>query len=220
MLLRHPFRLLAFAVLLPACATANVLSNADGSKWKVGSAPGKPWQHSGREDGITVKMVKHDNATWLELHDDSSSSSANLRQEFPALQAGRLTLKLMVHAESSADFGIYLGSGNASSTAERVVDVKTNQRGMLRLGSGGERINTDLTLRPGVVEHIFIEFRPDAAGVHLKLGRIGADGKDEILGENTFAKPAQPVTRLRITSDNAPTGARWLITDLKLVPIR
>jgi len=216
----HPFRLVAIAAVLPACAFANLLSNADASKWKPGSAPAKPWQHSGREDGITVKVVRLAGSSWIELHDQSDKVSANLRQEIPAMQAGRLTLKVMTHTENTGDFGIYLGSGNASSSTERVVDVKTNKRGMLRLGSGGERIDTGLILTPGVPEHIFIEFRPVGSGVHLKLGRIDANGKDEVLGENTFAKPAQPVTRLRITSDNAPTGARWLVKDLALTPLQ
>ncbi|MDP1580947.1 MAG: hypothetical protein Q8M02_11750 [Candidatus Didemnitutus sp.] len=219
MKIRPILYLAAAMALLPLGVSAKILSGANAAKWKVGAPPPSPWQHSAKETDIKVEVVKLDGTNWIEFQDNSSSVSANIRQEFSPLRSGRLSLKVKLAADHGADFGIYLGPGNASSPAERVVDLKTNSRGMLRMGSTGERLDSGLVLARDKVEHIFVEFRAKGKDVHIRLGRIGADGKDEVLGEDTFPGRAQPVTRLRLTTDNSPQGAHFYVTDLQLSPL-
>ncbi len=215
----RPLVLVAAVVLLPLSASAKILGGANTAKWKVGAPPPSPWQHSAKETDIKVQVVKLDDGNWIELHDNSTKVSANFRQEFAPIRSGRLTLKVKLAPDHGGDFGIYLGPGNASSSAERVVDLKTNSRGMVRLGSTGERLDSGLVLTKDTIEHIFVEFRTKGKDVQIRLGRIGADGKDEVLGDDTFPGRAQPVTRLRITSDNTPQGAHFYLTDLQLTAL-
>jgi hypothetical protein len=207
------------ATALPLSAT-NLLQHADPVQWGgAGAVPPRPWQHSDRDDGISVRSVEHEGALWLELRDDSNDKSANIRQEFTPLRAGRLSFRLTLARDHLGEFGIYLGQGNASAPVERIVDIKSSGRGVLMLGSAGERVPTGAQIAPGVRDHLFVEFRPVGHDLHLRLGRIGPGGADIILGETTAPHQAHPVTRLRITTDNAPIGARVLVSDIVLTAL-
>lgn len=217
-LIRLAFLLLSVS---PLAVAANVLPGGDVAKWREG-APPRAWQHTANRDGITVKVVSEAGKKWLEFRDASAEAGAGIRCDVPAMRAGRLSLRVRMaenHADANA-IGFYLGTGNVSKAEERVVDVKTVRNGVLRIGSANERVPTSVTLVGGITEHLFIEFWPAPEGIHLRLGRIGDDGKDQLLKEATIAKPAVPVNRLRITSDGRTEGAHFFITDLKLVPIR
>jgi len=211
--------LIALAALTPLAALANVLGGTDAAKWKPGAVP-KPWQTTATEKDITVQVTRIDKTNWIELKDGSAEKAANVRQQFAPVVAGRLLLRVMLAPDNDGDLGIYLFDGTSSGGADRVVDIKSNKRGMLRLGTRGERIDTGLILKPGVPESIFVDFYPEGQGTTLRIGRVDADGKPEILGENTFAKQAGAVNRLRITSDNAPVGAHFYVTDLRLLPVK
>lgn len=210
---------LIFAALTPLAAIANVLGAADATKWKTGEVP-RPWQTTAKEKDITVQVVRLDGANWIEFKDASADKAANLRQEFKPVTAGRLILRLMLAEDNAADLGIYLFDGTGAAATDRVVDIKSNNRGMLRLGTRGERINTGLILKPGVTESIFIDFAPEGQGTFLRIGRVNASGQPEVLGEKIFDKPAGAVSRLRITSDNAATGAHFYVTDLRLFSVQ
>lgn len=212
--------LLTLAALLPAAAAAKFLSGTNAAKWKAGEGPPRPWQYSAPEAGTSVRVVPHAGSMWIELRDDSTTSSASLRQEFAPLKSARLSLKIALPAEHTGEFGIYLGTGNASSTDERIVDLKTNSRGIMRMGSSGERVNTSLVLAAGSTEHVFIEFRGKGSALHLRIGRINPESNDVILGEHTFPERADLVTRLRITTDNTPAGSRVLVSDLMLQAVK
>jgi hypothetical protein len=210
---------LVAAALTPLAALANVLGAADATKWKAGEVP-RPWQTTAKEKDITVQVVRLDGANWVELKDNSAEKAANLRQEFKPVTAGRLIMRVMLAPGNEADLGIYLFDGTGAAGADRVVDVKSNNRGQVRLGTRGERINTGLVLKPGVAENIFIDFGPEGQGTFLRIGRVSADGKPEVLGEKVFDKPAGAVSRLRVTSDNAATGAHFYVTDLRLFSVQ
>lgn len=206
----------SLATALPLSA-ANLLVNANPAAWGgPGRTPPKPWQHSDRGDEVTVRTVEHEGAMWIELRDDTSESSANLRQEFPPLRAGRLTFRIALARDHVGDFGIYLGQGNASAPVERIVELKSGGRGVLHLGSAGERVSTSGAITAGMQDRLFLEFRPVGHDLQIRLGRIGADGAETLLGELTAPQQAHPVTRLRITTDNLPKGPRVLFTDLTL----
>lgn len=212
--------LITLAILLPGAASAKFLSGTNAAKWKINEGPPRPWQYSAPEAETSVRVVQYDGAMWIELRDDSPQTSASLRQEFAPLKSARLSLRIALPPDHNGEFGIYLGPGNASSTDERIVDLKTNSRGVLRMGSGGERINTSLVLASGSTEHVFVEFRGKGSALQLRLGRIGPDGQDVILGEHSFPDRADLVTRLRITTDNTQTGSRVLVSDLLLQSVK
>jgi hypothetical protein len=207
------------AGLLAAPLHANLLQHAGPAAWRAGEPPPRPWQQSDRDEGVSVRAVELEGALWLELRDDSAERSANLRQEFRPLRAGRLSFRIALARDHLGEFGIYLGQGNASSPVERIVDIKSSGRGVLMLGSAGERVPTGAQIAPGIKDHLFVEFRPLGHDLQLRLGRFGPDGTDIILGETTAPQQAHPVTRLRITSDNAPVGARVLVSDLVLTSL-
>ncbi|MBC8011739.1 MAG: hypothetical protein H7067_16765, partial [Burkholderiales bacterium] len=227
----YPSRLLAAAVAAafaafataaipsaPAVRPTNLLVHAVPAEWAPDEAPPKPWQHSDRDDGISVRRVEHEGASWIELRDDSAEKAANLRQEFPPLKAGRLTFRVALPRDHVGEFGVYLGQGNASAPVERVVEFKTSSRGIVVIGSAGERVNTQLSLSSGMTDHLFLEFSPVGHDLQLRLGRLLPDGTELLLGETTVPQQAHAVTRLRITTDNLPRGARVLVTDLVLSP--
>lgn len=205
--------------LLPFVASANVLPGGEVAKWRPGPPP-KPWQHTATKDGITVKVVDRAGRKWIEFRDRSAEAGAGLRAEVPAMRAGRLSFRIEMAEDHESDLGFYLGTGAVSKAEERVVDVKTGRGGVLRLGSANERVPTGVTLVGGVVEHLFIEFRPAGEGIHLRLGRISDGGDDQLVTETTLAKPAEAISRVRITSDVKTEGAHFFITDLKLVPLK
>lgn len=200
---------------------ANLLVNASPADWgAVGATPPKPWQHSDRGAGdVIVRSLDHDGSRWIELRDDSTEKPANLRQEFPPLRAGRLSFRVALARDHVGEFGVYLGQGNVAAAVERVVELKSGGRGVLALGSCGERTPTDATLSAGMHDHLFIEFRPAGHDLRLRLGRIAADGAETLLGETLAPQQAHPVTRLRITTDNLPKGSRVLVTDLVLTSL-
>lgn len=207
----------SLATALSASAGENLLVNASPAEWGgVGATPPKPWQHSDRGGDVTVHAVDHEGAVWIELRDDSTENPANIRQEFSPLRAGRLSFRIALARDHVGDFGIYLGQGNAAALVERIVELKSSGRGVLVLGSAGQRVPTSLTLTAGMNDRLFLEFRPAGHDLQLTLGRIGADGADTVLGEMTAPQQAHPVTRLRITTDNQPKGPRVLVTDLVL----
>jgi hypothetical protein len=210
----------SLAAALPAFGDIgqNLLTNAIPAEWQAGEAPPKPWQHSDRDEDISVRRVEHDGASWIELRDDSAEKAANLRQEFPPLKAGRLSFRVALPRDHVGEFGVYLGQGNASAPVERVVELKVGSRGVVVIGSAGERVNTQLSLSPGMTDHLFLEFRPVGHDLQLRLGRLSPDGQESLLGETTVPQQAHAVTRLRITTDNLPRGARVLVTDLVLGP--
>lgn len=209
----------AALALLPASGFANLLSFADMGSWPVGEPPPRPWQHSDRDEGISVRTVIHDDRPWIELRDDSTEKAANLRQEFPAMRAGRLSFRLALGEDHVGEFGIYLGQGNASSPVERIVDVKSSARGLLLLGSARERVETGATISAGMQDHLFVDFSPVGHDLRLRIGRLLHDGTEIPLGENLVLNQAYPVTRLRITTDNIPRGGRVRVTDLVLTPV-
>lgn len=209
----------SLAAALPVFAgdAQNLLVNASPSEWGgAGSVPPKPWQHSDRGGDVAVRATEHDGALWIALTDDSVERSANLRQEFAPIRAGRLSFRIALAKDHVGEFGIFLGQGNASAPVERIVELKSSGRGILVLGSAGERMPTSATLTAGMQDHLFLEFRPIGHDLQLKLGRIAADGAETVLGETTAPQQAHPVTRLRVTTDNLPKGSRVLVTDLAL----
>lgn len=215
-------RLLALFAAFPLAATANLLTLAQPEAWTLGEALPRPWQHSDRDNDIGVRVTELDGQRWIHFTDGSSTSSANIRQEFPQMAAGRLSFRIRLHADHIGEIGIYLGQGNASSPLERVVDLKSNPQGLVRIGSVGERINSALMLASGREEHVFVEFQPVGVGerdLSIKVGRIVADGRLILLGETISPQQAFPVTRLRITTDNAPVGGNFYITELQLEPL-
>lgn len=208
------------ATALPAFGgtAANLLVNTSPADWGgAGANPPKPWQHSDRGAGdITVRAVDHEGSLWIELRDDSHEKPANLRQEFAPLRAGRLSFRIALAKDHVGDFGIYLGQGNVAAPVERIVELKSSGRGILVLGSAGERVPTTATLTAGMQDRLVIEFLPVGHDLQLKLIRVAADGAETVLGETTAPQQAHPVTRLRITTDNLPKGSRVLVTDLVL----
>lgn len=202
----------------PSLRPANLLVHAVPAEWAADETPPKPWQHSDRDDDISVRRVEHEGASWIELRDDSAEKAANLRQEFPPLKAGRLSFRVALPRDHVGEFGVYLGQGNASAPVERVVELKTGGRGIVVIGSAGERVNTELSLSPGMTDHLFLDFSPVGHDLQMRLGRLLPDGTEVLLGETTAPQQAHAVTRLRITTDNLPRGARVLVTDLVLTP--
>lgn len=207
------------AAMTPSLALANILTNADPGQWKLGETPPKPWQHSDRDDGISVRSIEHNNTVWIELRDDSSEKPANLRQEFAPLRAGRLSFRVSLPREHIGEFGVYLGQGSVAAPVERIVEFKTSGRGTVVIGSGGERVDTSASLSPGMNDHFYLDFDPAGHDLIIRLGRINPDNTETLLGEYTALHQAHPVTRLRVTTDNLPRGARILITDLVLSPL-
>lgn len=210
----------SLAAALPASA-ANLLVNAAPADWgAAGATPPKPWQHSDRGTGdVTVRSVDHEGSLWIELRDDSQEKPANIRQEFAPLRAGRLAFRIALAKDHVGDFGIYLGQGNVAASVERIVELKSSGRGVLVLGSGGERSPTTANLAAGMQDHLFVEFSPAGHDLQIKLGRIAEDGTETVLGETIAPQQAHAVTRLRITTDNLPKGARVLVTDLVLTAL-
>lgn len=207
------------AAALPLSA-ANLLVNATPADWgTVGATPPKPWQHSDRGGDVVVRSVEQDGALWIALTDDSTERAANLRQEFSPIRAGRFSFRLALARDHVGEFGIYLGQGNVAAPVERVVELKSSGRGVLVLGSAGERVPTSLTMSAGMKDHLFLEFRPLGHDLQIKLGRIGPDGVETVLGETLAPQQAHPITRLRVTSDNLPRGSRFLVTDLVLTSL-
>jgi hypothetical protein len=207
----------SLATALPAFAGDNLLVNASPADWGgAGATPPKPWQHSDRGGDVTVRALEHEGALWIELRDDSTEKPANLRQEFAPLRAGRLSFRVALAKDHVGDFGIYLGQGNVTAPVERVVELKSSGRGVLVLGSAGQRVPTSLTLAAGMNDRLFLEFRPAGHDLQLRLGRVAVDGTEITLGDMTAPQQAHPVTRLRITTDNQPKGSRVLVTDLVL----
>lgn len=207
---------LAALAWVPSVGWANFLTNAAPAEWPAGESPPKPWQHSDRDEGIAVRSVSHAERVWIELRDDSTEKSASLRQEFPPLKAGRFSFRLALGRDHVGEFGIYLGQGNASAPVERVIDLKSSARGLLLLGSAGERVETRALVSPGMQDHLFVDFAPVGHDLQLRLGRLAEDGTETVLGDVIVPQQAHPVTRLRITTDNLPRGGRILVTDLVL----
>lgn len=212
---------LSLATAAHAAAPANLLLQSSSAAWgPQGATPPRPWQHSDRDDGKAfVRAADHNGASWIELRDASPEHTANLRQEFVPLSAGRLTFKIALHRQHVGEFGIYLGQGNASAPVERIVELKLSSRGMLYLGSGGERINTNISLGAGMSDHLCLDFEPVGHDLRIRLGRVGPDGAVAPLAEYTAPQRAHRVNRLRATTDMQPVGARVLLSDLILVPL-
>lgn len=209
----------SLATALPTFgAAANLLVNPAPADWGgAGATPPKPWQHSDRgAPDIAVRSVEHEGTLWIELRDDSHEKPANLRQEFAPLRAGRLSFRIALAKEHVGDFGVYLGQGNVAAPVERIVELKSSGRGVLVLGSGGERVPTSATLAAGMNDRLCIEFRPAGHDLQLRLIRLGENGAETLLGETTAPQQAHPITRLRVTTDNLPKGSRVLVTDLVL----
>lgn len=208
----------SLATALPSFA-ANLLVHALPAEWGgAGAVPPKPWQHSDRDEGIIVRSAEHNDATWIELRDDSTEKPANLRQEFPPLKAGRLSFRVSLPRDSIGEFGVYLGQGNVTAAVERIVEFKTSGRGIIVIGSGGERVNTSATFGAGMTDHFYIDFAPSGHDLIIRLGRINSDNTETQLGEYTAPQQAHPVTRLRITTDNQHRGTHLFLSDLVLAP--
>ncbi len=203
--------------MTPSLTLANILVNASPAEWgEVGTTPPKPWQHSDRDEGISVRSSAHNDSVWIELQDDSTEKPANLRQEFPPIRAGRISFRISLPREHVGEFGVYLGQGSVAAPVERIVEFKTSGRGTVVIGSGGERVNTSASLSSGMNDHFYIDFNPAGHDLIIRLGRINPDNTETPLGEHTALLQAHPVTRLRLTTDNFPRGAHILITDLVL----
>lgn len=200
---------------------ANVLPHGDIAKWRVGEPPPRPWVRTGNRTGVTLQTVSLEGRKWLEFRDASTEGTASILCKVPTLRAGRLSLRVRMADDHDPANGIFfcLGTGEVSKDVERVVDVKTSPSGVLYLGSANQRVATGLTLAAGADEHLFIEFRPAAQGIQLRLGRIGDDGQDQLLKEETIAQPARPVDHLRIMSHGKTAGAHFFLTDLQLTPL-
>lgn len=217
------FALLCGAVLglgLPegAAQVVNHLSNARPEEWCPGLPPPRPWQYS-EDVGVKVILTEFDNHdVWVELQDGSETKGASLRQEFPSLAAGRFSFRLKLAPDHLGDFGLYLGQGNASAPVERVVELKIATRGVLQIGSGGQREKTPVTFTPGASEWLYVDFRTVNGDLHLVLGRLGVPEGTPPLFETTLPQQGRPVTRLRLATDNAPRGGHVFVTDLVLTP--
>ena len=196
----------------------NHLASAAPAGWRAGEPPPRPWQIS-TEAGVKVVVAKlDDHDVWVELQDQSEIKGASLRQEFPALAAGRFSFRLKLAPDHLGDFGLYLGQGNASAPVERVVELKIATRGALQIGSGGQREKTPVSFTPGVTEWLYVDFRSVNGDLHLMLGRMGPPDDAPPLFETTVPQQGRPVTRLRLSTDNAPRGGHVFVTDLVLSP--
>ena len=222
----RPIILLGLALLIAAgplsAAPKNILQSADFSALKAGKAPGKPWQTGAKAEGIEVVAGSPagKESGWMHLRDASAEGAAALRQSFAPLAAGNFSAKIYLAKEHTATLGIYLGTGNASSPAERVIDLKTNAHGVVQIGTAGTREPTALKLEPGATTTLFVEWRPDAAGKQLEVsyGTLDEQGKPTDTQHLQMAVPIQAVSALRITSDKAPTGADFYVTNLQISP--
>jgi hypothetical protein len=216
----------AVASLLPVALAGSLAANAlvpDLSGLSPGQAVPGPWQTSDRDEGILARggipQGAGEGTGWIELRDDSPEATANVRQRFEPVPAGRFSLRIRLGPLHSGPIGIYLGTGQASAPAERVIDLKTNDRGNLRLGSRGERQGTPLLLIPGSEVRLYLEFAPTGDGMEVVLGSLDEHGRErEASRYQVPVDQAQPISALRITSDSAPTGAHFYVSDLKLLP--
>lgn len=218
--------LLALALVsIPAMAVPkNQLLNADFSRLKAGAAPGKPWLTSNKADGVDVVAASPDDATgagWLRLRDDSTEAGTTLRQSFGAMTSGSFSVKLHAAAAHAAPIGIYLGAGSASSAEDRVIELKTNGRGVFQIGSAGDREASPITLLPGATTHLFVQWRPNVAGDNLDVVYGTVDENGQLLTSQRLQLPVkpQPISALRITTDKSATGADFYLTDLRLMSL-
>jgi len=195
---------------------ANLLANARPEIWQIGKAPPKPWQVPNPDPDISTVIVDREGAKWVELRDSSTEKAASLRQQFPPLKAGRLSFRIAVAGDHVGQFGIFLGQGNASAEVERIVELKVDSKGIVLLGSGGNREKTAFSLTAGVTDHLFVDFSPSNEDLNLSLGRIEKNGTAVIISTTTILQQAHAVTRLRIATDLAPRGAHFFLTDLVL----
>ena len=90
----------------------------------------------------------------------------------------------------------------------------------VQIGTAGTREPTALKLEPGATTTLFVEWRPDAAGKQLEVsyGTLDEQGKPTDTQHLQMAVPIQAVSALRITSDKAPTGADFYVTNLQISP--
>lgn len=218
--------LLALALVsTPAVAAPkNQLQNTDFAKLKAGAAPGKPWLTSNKADGVDVVAASPDLATgsgWLRLRDDSTEAGATLRQSFAAMTSGSFSLKLHAAATHAATIGIYLGVGSASSAEDRVIELKTNGRGVVQIGSAGDREASPITLSPGTTTLLFVQWRPNPAGDNLDVVYGTVDEQGQLLTSQRLELPVtpQPISALRITTDKSATGADFYVTNLRLMSL-
>ena len=199
-------------------AAENSLHRSMSADWTPGQVPPKPWSSSNDGADITVKAATYKESTWIELIDNSTEKSASLRQQFPALSAGRLSFRIAVAKDHIGEFGIYLGQGNASAPAERIIEIKVNSRGLAQLGSIGKRENSTLRLTAGMVDHLFLDFKSANNNLELRLGQLEKDGTETLITETTVPQQGYPVSRLRIATDLLPRGGHFYVSDLVLTP--
>ncbi|QYM78980.1 hypothetical protein K0B96_17010 [Horticoccus luteus] len=215
---------LALTSVSALAAPKNQLQNADFSKLKPGAAPGKPWHTSGPAEGVEVAAGSPDAATgsgWVHLRDDSAEAGATLRQSFNAMPSGSLSLKLHAAPTHHAPVGIYLGTGAVSSPEDRVIELKTNGRGVFQIGSAGEREASPITLVPGVTTWLFVQWKPNSAGDNLDVVYGTVDNNGQLLTSQRLQLPVKPdpISALRITTDKSASGADFYVTDLRVMSL-
>jgi len=207
-----------FAAAAPAAKDTNMLKQADFTKLKNVPELPAPWQTTSKSAGITVRIVnaKATPATWVQLKDESAEAAANIRQSFGAVPKGRFSVFVRANGDHTGGIGIYLGTGTAGTTEDRMIDIKTSDNGTVRIGTRGERQNTPLAILPGDVFHVWVDWAPGVGdSLDVKFGVFDNTGTERQLSSFSV-KEAKPITALRITSDTAAIGAHFLVSQPRL----
>ncbi len=102
-----------------------------------------------------------------------------------------------------------------------MIDLKTNARGVLQIGTAGEREASPITLEPGATVRLFVQWRPNAAGDNLDVDYGTLDERGQVATTQRLQKPVRPraISTLRITTDKSAVGADFYVTDLRLTPL-
>lgn len=214
------FLLLCLAVVSGSAAPKeiNLLKQADFSKLKSVAELSAPWQTTAKSAGITVRMVnaKATPPTWVQMKDDSTEAAATMRQSFDAVAKGRFSVYIRANEDHKGGIGVYLGTGTASAPADRVIDIKSSDNGMFRVGSRSERQNTPLVVQPGDVYQLWTDWTPREDGaLDVRFGVIDGSGVDRVLLAFVVQEP-KPITVLRITTDAPAKGAHFLVSQPRL----
>lgn len=184
-----------------------------------GSEPAAPWQSSAGDDGVTVAIGAPPDAAegerWLHLGDpvsDASRGNANIRRELPDMAYGELRFRL--HVDSLARFGVYLGTWPASKPEYRTVGFKVQEDGGVLLVNDLENQRSKWKLKDGhtyVMDLVFEPLDADYTTVRLMVDRGGSEDTLEAV-----VPVGDPITGLRITTENLDAGGEFYITDLVL----
>lgn len=218
------FLLAAALVVAAAAAPAqNGLKNADFSRLNPGDPPPKPWRTGAKDPGVTVAAghPSGQGSGWMHLRDDSTEGGAALRQQFAPLAAGSFSLKVHAAPGHTGQIGFYLGVDNVSTPADRIIDMKTNGRGLLQIGTAGEREGTTIAFRPDTTIWLFVQWRPNEAGDNLDVVYGTLDESGKLLSSQRLDLPIapKPISALRITTDKSAIGTDVYLTDVRVMSL-